>query len=241
MQRHLRVRRAQRDQPPSTQRGRQGLGGQRRTPRRIFVVVAVAPRSRRLLRGHARGPPQPRHRARRGAMPRVEHLLSGSADRTVRLWDVADGRCVKILRRAAVDVTALATSQRVEDLAVSGDGSGKLLCSGGSGGGAQRAPRRALERLDASPVLCLAMSPHRVQGRGGDVVRASERRPGRVRAVRRRRRRCAEPRPRGSGDAQACAWMPSFDESDDPTSRGPSERTRSAWSKPRPAAAAAAW
>ena len=34
--------------------------------------------------------------------PGVEHLLlSGSADRTLRLWDVADGRCVRILRATA--------------------------------------------------------------------------------------------------------------------------------------------
>ena len=94
--------------------------------------------------------------------PGVEHLLlSGSADKTVRLWDVADGRCVKILRGHSVDVTALATSQRVPDLAVSGDRSGKLLVWRFGGGAA--APAAALEPLDASPVLCLAMSlhPHR--------------------------------------------------------------------------------
>ena len=142
--------------------------------------------------------------------PGVEHLLlSGSADRTVRLWDVADGRCVKILRGHAVDVTALATSQRVPDLAVSGDRSGKLLVWR-FGGGAD-APAAALEPLDASPVLCLAMSPHPFRDEvacghqsgalgvyvlsGDDVVR--KRLPAR------------------SGDAQACAWMPSFDESDD--------------------------
>ena len=102
--------------------------------------------------------------------PGVEHLLlSGSADRTVRLWDVADGRCVKILRGHAVDVTALATSQRVPDLAVSGDRSGKLLVWR-FGGGARTGPRQTLEPLDASPALCLAMSPS-VHGRGG--VRAS--------------------------------------------------------------------
>ena len=60
--------------------------------------------------------------------PGVEHLLlSGSADRTLRLWDVADGRCVRILRGHGVDVTAVATSPRVPDLAVSGDKCGKCL------------------------------------------------------------------------------------------------------------------
>jgi gem associated protein 5 len=136
--------------------------------------------------------------------PGVEHLLlSGSADRTLRLWDVADGRCVRILRGHGVDVTAVATSPRVPDLAVSGDKCGKCLVWRFGGGGGD-GPIRALEPLDGSPVLCLAMSPHprrdevacgQQSGALGVYVLSGDD------VVKRRL-------PARSGDAQACAWLP---------------------------------
>ena len=136
--------------------------------------------------------------------PGVEHLLlSGSADRTLRLWDVADGRCVRILRGHGVDVTAVATSPRVPDLAVSGDKCGKCLVWRFGGGGGD-GPIRALDPLDGSPVLCLAMSPHprrdevacgQQSGALGVYVLSGDD------VVKRRL-------PARSGDAQACAWLP---------------------------------
>ena len=153
--------------------------------------------------------------------PGVEHLLlSGSADRTVRLWDVADRRCVKILRGHAVDVVALATSPRVPDLAVSGDRGGKLLVWR-FGGGAD-APASTLESLDASPVLCLAMSPHPFRdevacghqsGALGVYVLSGDG------AVRKRL-------PARSGDAQACAWMPSITSGDSSSEIDPDSKER---------------
>ena len=151
--------------------------------------------------------------------PGVEHLLlSGSADKTVRLWDVADGRCVKILRGHAVDVTALATSPRVPDLAVSGDRSGKLLVWRFGGVNGADGPAQTLEPLDASPALCLAMSPHPFRdevacghqsGALGVYVLSGDG------AVRKRL-------PARSGDAQACAWMPSITSSrDSPSEMNP--------------------
>ena len=92
----------------------------------------------------------------------VAHLLvSGGADKQVRLWDTAargGRRCVRVLRGHAAEVSAVATSPTVPDLAVSGDRSGKVLVwsLGAEHGGLVR----VLAPVDASPVLCLALSPH---------------------------------------------------------------------------------
>jgi gem associated protein 5 len=68
----------------------------------------------------------------------VEHLLvTGSADKTLRLWDTTARRCVKVLKGHAAEVSAVSTSPTSADLAVSGDRTGKVLVwrFGGGGGG----------------------------------------------------------------------------------------------------------
>ena len=128
--------------------------------------------------------------------PGVEHLLlSGSADRTVRLWDVADGRCVKILRGHAVDVTALATSRGSRTWPCPETGAVSCSCGGSAALTARTRPRRHARVPGRQPRALPGDVAAPVQGRGG--VRASERRPGRVRAVRRRSRGRGCPRGRG--------------------------------------------
>ena len=56
----------------------------------------------------------------------VTHLLvSGSADKALRLWDTASRRCVKVLKGHTAEVSALATSPVAADLCVSGDRTGR--------------------------------------------------------------------------------------------------------------------
>eukprot|EP00227_Mantoniella_beaufortii_P008649 CAMPEP_0197598702 /NCGR_PEP_ID=MMETSP1326-20131121/29877_1 /TAXON_ID=1155430 /ORGANISM="Genus nov. species nov., Strain RCC2288" /LENGTH=163 /DNA_ID=CAMNT_0043165549 /DNA_START=134 /DNA_END=622 /DNA_ORIENTATION=- len=58
----------------------------------------------------------------------VEHLLvSGSADKQLRLWDTSSRRCVKVLKGHTAEISAVSTSPIAADLAVSGDRTGRVL------------------------------------------------------------------------------------------------------------------
>ena len=110
--------------------------------------------------------------------PGVTHLLvSGSADTNLRLWDTTSRRCLRTMRGHTAEVSALSVSPVAPDLCVSGDRGGKCLVwrfgtagggGGGGGGGGSRdgdstlqRPVRALEQLDGTPVLAVAMSAAR--------------------------------------------------------------------------------
>ena len=95
--------------------------------------------------------------------PGAAHLLiSGSADKNLRLWDTTARRCLRVLRGHAAEVSAVSASPLASDLFVSGDRSGKVcvwrLGASASGGAGER-PARVLTPLDGTPVLALAMSP----------------------------------------------------------------------------------
>ncbi|KAK3256709.1 hypothetical protein CYMTET_34170 [Cymbomonas tetramitiformis] len=60
-------------------------------------------------------------------------LISGSADRTLRVWDTVTRQQTQILRGHNAEVTALATSSQIADAVLSGDKDGHrenpILCS----------------------------------------------------------------------------------------------------------------
>ena len=95
--------------------------------------------------------------------PGAAHLLiSGSADKNLRLWDTTARRCLRVLRGHAAEVSAVSASPLASDLFVSGDRSGKVCVwrlGASGGGGAGERPARVLTPLDGTPVLALAMSP----------------------------------------------------------------------------------
>ncbi|KAK3256708.1 hypothetical protein CYMTET_34170 [Cymbomonas tetramitiformis] len=87
-------------------------------------------------------------------------LISGSADRTLRVWDTVTRQQTQILRGHNAEVTALATSSQIADAVLSGDKDGHLLSWRFSSG--ERCA--ASKRLGDSAILCIAINPAKARG-----------------------------------------------------------------------------
>ena len=174
--------------------------------------------------------------------PGVTHLLVGSADTNLRLWDTTSRRCLRTMRGHTAEVSALSVSPVAPDLCVSGDRGGKCLVwrfgtagggGGGGGGGGSRdgdstlqRPVRALEQLDGTPVLAVAMSA----ARENDVAVGHQSGALGVATSRRRHRR-------GNAGASRGGAVPGMDaprahriRGADRTSVGSRERAATLWS-----------
>ena len=152
------------------------------------VVVLVRPRDARArfagaLAGHA-------NRVTAVAFargPGADHLLvSGSADKHLRVWDTSARRCLSVLRGHAAEVSAVATSPHLGDAGSSsfGDAAAPFFVSADRAGvvlawrlgptpGVGDRPLRRFAALDATPTLAIAIGVRSSGGEGSRVPASS--------------------------------------------------------------------
>ena len=172
------------------------------------------------------------------ARPGADHLLvSGSADKHLRVWDTPARRCLSVLRGHAAEVSAVATSPHLGDAGSSsfGDAAAPFFVSADRAGvvlawrlgptpGVGDRPLRRFAALDATPTLAIAIGVRSSGGEGSRVPASSvydvavAQRSGalalRLRAERRLPGIATEPTrlPARAAEVHQLAWLPTIDD-----------------------------